>query len=636
MIGFIEEILKLKGLKEDFVLCLLIIETMKNLFIRPFVFILICLITSSCARKIKYEDLYDPIQNVGQFQLPSLNTTPKYCWFLTVDPVSPRSALKEQILAASISGLTARAIQAGKTNVGIWIKNSRDENVAYQIELKSLKNRGCHFLGGVSPLEIATKQMPLVEGHNVSVKQLFDGYILMDMDHNPESGSVAVTASHVYNGVIVDKEFKDLFDKAGYKMLYDASEKKVNDAWTEFKDKCATNGLVIMPNNTWELRDVAIQNSWFYMNLYAKPHKSDQGDYWNLYQEICRSLDDYTWIYGWEAGSHDERDINGVASENSLSTAINDWFPNYCLINADYKNRQKSVLAKVLNPKAINYKKKKRLVSYFMSDGDNNQWMMGGFIEHWYDVPYSSTNKVAFGINTTAMPQMAPAAYEYILKHQPEGSTLVEVQGGCVFYCDTYACNRNRKQNLRVRAKMTAAHMRQHRIKVLGLMSKDYVGSEKAKEAYQTFIDENNELIGVVALQYTPYAGGGGDIYWFKNKDGYDIPVITIKYSLWNEPVNREREGTPKYIANCLDRDQNNPDFNLICIHAWSHFSDQGKDCDELAETKKGEIMGSNIATLLSNHLDESYEVVSLEELIWQLRMKFYPKQTKEYLNSLL
>lgn len=182
---------------------------------------------------------------------------------------------------------------------------------------------------------------------------------------------------------------------------------------------------------------------------------------------------------------------------------------------------------------------------------------------------------------------------------------------------------------------MTAAWMRQHRIRVLGLMAKESVGSGEAKEAYQAFIEANDQLEGIIALQYTPYAGGKGDIYWFANKEGYQIPVITIKYSLWNEPYIREREGTPKYIANRLDKDQNNPDFNLVCIHAWSHFSDQGKDCNELAETKNGNIMGSGIATLLKNHLDDSYEVVSLQELIWQVRMRFYPKQTRKYIATL-
>ncbi len=585
--------------------------------------------------KIPYSNLYDKVEDLGQYRLPSLNKVPAYCWDIKVNEQDKDIALKKYLLASSISGLMAKAVLAGKTDAGVWIVNARDNGIAYQEERQSLKDRGCHFLDEVDPVELSTCRMDSVDGKDVNVKGMFCGYILTDMDKNPESGTVAVTASHVYNGLVVDKSFQKLFDKAGYKMLYDASAKHVCDAWTEFREQCANDGLVIMPNNTWELRDVAIQNNWFFMNLYPEPHRAERGDYWDLYREVCKTLKDQSLIYGWEAGIHDEREINDVASSNSQASAINDWFYNYCMINADYKGRQTTALANVLNPKLFDYNKKKRLVSFFMSDGDNNQWMMGGFIDRWYDVPESSANMVAFGIPTTTLPQMAPAAYGYLLEHQPKNSTLVEVQGGGVFYCDTYARFRDRKKDLAEKARTTATWMRQHRIKILGLMAKESVGSDESREAYQAFAEANDQLEGIIALQYTPYAGGKGDIYWVTNRKGIDIPVITIKYSLWNEPANRKREGTPKYIADCLDKDKNNPDFSLICIHAWSSFSVQGKDCDELAETKNGNIMGSGIATLLRNHLDSSYEVVSLQELIWQVRMKFRPEQTMKYLKTL-
>ncbi len=73
-----------------------------------------------------------------------------------------------------------------------------------------------------------------------------------------------------------------------------------------------------------------------------------------------------------------------------------------------------------------------------------------------------------------------------------------------------------------------------------------------------------------------------------------------------------------------------------ICIPVRCHFSNQEKDCDELAETKNGHILGSGIASLLRNYLDDSYEVVGLQELIWRARMKFYLSETKKYLKTIL
>jgi hypothetical protein len=602
---------------------------MKNLILC----LLLALMQVSCKQKetVSYADMYDPIADVGQYKLPALSRTPAYAWEVTADA----GDLRDCLLAASITGLTARALEAGKTDVGVWMACSADRSIAYQKEHASLEERGCRFLPPVSPLRLATEAFEPVDGGNVTLKHLFDGYVLTDIEKNPESASVAVTAAHVYNGLIVDRRDRALFDDAGYRLLYDASDKNVRDAWMEFNGSCEKTGLVIMPNDTWQLRDVAIQNGWFCMNLYPLPHDATKGEYWDLYETVCRTLDAHHLIYGWEAGVHNEREINEMASYNAQASAVNDWFYNACLTGADYRNRQEQALARTLDPKTIDYGKNKRFVSFFMTDGDNNQWMMGGFIEHYYDLPESAASKVAFGIAATTLPQMAPAAFKYLLERQPENSTLLEVQGGGVYYSDTYALGRNRAEDLREKVRLTSAYMRQHRIRMVGLMANREAGSPEAMEAYRMFAEENDQLIGILAYQYTPYAAGAGDIYWVTNKKGYDIPVVTIKYSLWNEPYLREREGTPAYIARRLDRDGNNPEFNLVCIHAWSRFSVHGKDCDDLAETKDATVGGPAIARLLENHLDDSYETVSLEELIWQIRMKHRPEQTKRFLESI-
>ena len=79
--------------------------------------------------------------------------------------------------------------------------------------------------------------------------------------------------------------------------------------------------------------------------------------------------------------------------------------------------------------------------------------------------------------------------------------------------------------------------MRQHRIKVLGLHARDYTNEEACKEAYQAFIDANDQLEGILVISLTGYADGGGKTYWLTNKDGLHIPVITAHYALWTMRV---------------------------------------------------------------------------------------------------
>ena len=71
--------------------------------------------------------------------------------------------------------------------------------------------------------------------------------------------------------------------------------------------------------------------------------------------------------------------------------------------------------------------------------------------------------------------------------------------GGGYYYVDNYSENGDRAKNLKVVAERLSAHMRQHRVKLLGVMAMN-VKSEAAKEAFQAYVDANDQLEGIVAL----------------------------------------------------------------------------------------------------------------------------------------
>ena len=144
------------------------------------------------------------------------------------------------------------------------------------------------------------------------------------------------------------------------------------------------------------------------------------------------------------------------------------------------------------------------------------------------------------------------------------------------------------------------------------------VKSSAAKEAYQAYVDANDQLEGIIALQYSPYAGGEGDIFWFTNKAGYDIPVITVKYSIWDRT--HEREGSPGFIASQLKDNVQDESFSAVCVHAWSRFEEGA--------------CGAVAAWQCAERLDERFEVVNMQELIWRLRMSYQPEQTRRYLEQ--
>ena len=590
-----------------------------------------------------YMEQYDPIANVGQYTFPEMVTKPKKHWTcVEVLNVGSRNdlgwteeirGLQYHLLCQSMAGLTNRAVDQGKSEIGFWLYDHGGRE-SYKLSVEALKNMGVSEQGMQSGLELAKNNYGPSDGVHIQIKDYFDGYVLTDVENNPESNIVASVASHVYNSIIVDVRDKASFEAAGYTMKYDASNKTTADAWREFKDKCNNKALVVMPVQTGELRDFAIKNDLFVLNINKKKEDPSSGQNLDVFAEVLNWLEPGAPIFGWEQGVDEALFVNR-ASKSGHTWVPSDWIYNLPLTSLLYKSRQTPVLAKVENPQFIDFDAKKNYVSFYLSDGDNIQWMMNNFVNEYYLNADANDMKMGFGIPVGNLAMVSPAQFSNVMNQQKPNYTLIEALGGGYLYADNFGIDNNRSERLAEIAGNVAASMRQHRVKVLGLIAQD-VKSAAAKEGFQAYVDANDQLEGIVAIQYSPYAGGEGDIIWVTNKKGYDIPVITVKYSLWNfGNRNDPREGTPAYIANKLKAEAKDETFSLISVHAWSSFKDIGDSNDELAENVDGNKNGASAAKLCMNHLDDNFKVVSVQELIWRIRMYHRPDQTKKYLSEM-
>lgn len=588
--------------------------------------------------KFLYVDQYDPVSDKGQYYLPQMTVKPQRFWSCVEvlgvgsrNDVNPSEqarhrGLQYHLLCQSLAGLNNRAVEEGRIANAIWLHDHEGRD-SYKLSRQALIDMGISEIGMQSGLELAENHYS--EGDPSSV---IDGYVLTDLRNNIESGVVAAVASHVYNAIIIDKQWESEYTDT-YKLLYDASEKTTADAWKEFKDKCSNGGLVIMPANTGELREMAIKNGYFVLNLLKEPGNPAAGKNTELLKEVLAWLAPGAPVYGWEQGVGEDEFVNPISRSGHPMIPC-DWSYNHTLTSLVYAQRQAAPLAKVVNPQFIDYGKKKNYVSFFLSDGDNVQWMMNDFKNDFYIVPEAEDVKMTFGMPASVLPMLAPSQFENLLGAQNKSCSVMEMLGGGYYYVDNFGKDGNRAQCLETAAERLAAHMRQHRIKILGVMAKDNVKSADAMEAYQAYVDANDQLEGIVAIQYSPYAGGAGEILWVTNKAGYDIPVITAKYSIWNfGDRNAEREGTPAYIAGKLKEESSEESFSAICVHAWSKFTDCGATSDPLAENDTdGGLNGAKAAKLCIGHLDDSFEAVNMQELVWRIRMDERPEQTKHYL----
>lgn len=595
-----------------------------------------------------YMEQYDALADVGQFYHPDaygkLKSKPAGTYGLfgisradRNDPDVPNGGatnvngdgLQYHLLSQSFAAHNNRGWVDGLYTAASWL-DAYDSASAYKDFIVS---------GGFSATWLVHTGNPMtnpgfgpLDGYFID--QFGKRYVLTDVRNNPESGTVAVVASHVYDAFIVDVREKDFYDSNGYTLVYDATEKTTADSWHEFKDYCKNNALVVMPVHTGEMADFAIANELFVVNLNKQYNTSAGGQNTELFKEILTWLEPNSPVYGWEPGVGEDEFVRPVSRSGNMMVALSEF--NIPLFSAGYKENQSPVLARVTNPADINYatNSDKRFVSYYLSDGAHAGWMMRGFMEQYYQDPNVENVNMSFGITATNISQIAPNHFAKIINNQSKKSSLIESFGGGYYYSDDFGVDSgNRPALLKSLAEKVAAHMRQHRIKILEQIAHDPC-SPAAIEAYQAFVDANDQLEGIIAIQYAPsYAGAGGEILWVTNKQGYDIPVITVSYSIWNfGEQNRERDGSPTYIASKLNEQDDK--FSAVIVHAWSEFTDTGDSTDAIAENVNGGIRGASAAEMCNRRLDEDYQAVSMQELIWRIRMEYRPEQTQRFLNE--
>ena len=79
------------------------------------------------------------------------------------------------------------------------------------------------------------------------------------------------------------------------------------------KDKCSNKALVIMPVQTGELREFAIKNELFVLNLNKRQGTSIAGQNTALLKEILAWLEPNAPVYGWEQGVSEDAFVDLVS-----------------------------------------------------------------------------------------------------------------------------------------------------------------------------------------------------------------------------------------------------------------------------------------------------------------------------------
>jgi hypothetical protein len=169
------------------------------------------------------------------------------------------------------------------------------------------------------------------------------------------------------------------------------------------------------------------------------------------------------------------------------------------------------------------------------------------------------------------------------------------------------------------------------------------VDSPDARKAYELFARETGGLLAMLVFQYDGYEAGAGKVFWVKDRNGVEVPVVSARYSIWAQ-ANRARVGTPAKVAREIRQTVEHsqpgelPRFDWVIAHVWSWFK-RAPGSNEIAEDMSQEkvapqdaVRGYTPVTWSVGRLPSNIRTVNPEELIWRIRMKHNPEQTKKLL----
>ena len=276
-----------------------------------------------------------------------------------------------------------------------------------------------------------------------------------------------------------------------------------------------------------------------------------------LREKIFNSMDETARCLGW---GPDEFNNVSIASKYGVDVIAADWSYNLSVLSS-FKPTQKSQKSQIEIPKEDNV----HYVTFIMSDGDNQQWLLGSNYssEKWY----GSKNRGNFNLGWTLSPSLyylAPTVFNKYYESAILDYYLVSPSGNGYIYPSKYPQDKLINYTNRLNEYM-----------------------KKVDQKYVVIIDDNSfydidlwdkytscsNIDGLFYLDYKRNNNYKGEIIWSNNK-----PVVSCRDLLWADLENED-----ELIKNINSRanldyiDITKPEsYTFVYVHVWS------KDMDNL------------------------------------------------------
>ena len=370
-------------------------------------------------------------------------------------------------------------------------------------------------------------------------KDDFDGYILCDLKDN--SSNVAVSLCSHYNAIAVTSDNEDLMKSLGKQMKIDVRGKDETWALSNYESSFSKDIVCLQDENKCMfLSDYSIFADAF--QFFDNDINS------KLVNDAFGRMNDNRIVMGW---GPDEKNTVEKISKNSLQLNGSDWTENIpVLSNFVATTKQHTHTTTIIDDDNVH------TVCFFVSDGDNLNWMLKEF--YGFKEAYGSPNRGQVSIGWSISPvmcELAPTVMKYLYDQATNTSTVKDHFVGST--SGVGYMNPDLFPSLQASANLTNEYMGKADLNILNIIGTQYKAYHMQKYLKQDNID------AIFYYKYENYAGLNGAIHIVKDK-----PVIGARYRLWDGFDNATT------LANKLNKQSTDAysaaGYSLVAVHAWS------------------------------------------------------------------
>lgn len=451
----------------------------------------------------------------------------------------PKSGTPDTLVILQDDHFTEAQLLTIQTLQGLLAKKKptiyRDNGKGYSIWLDDLKDNY-----GVA---VNTSLNGDFKGLLNHFKHAFEGYILSNLhDH---SANAAISLSGISDAIVVTPQYEPLMNQMGIPLLYDIRNRNEEWVFENFAESFNKNVIVYQK----EEKDLYLGDYSVFAGAF---HFFDEIDS-NLASQAFSRMNDNGVLFGWGNGEHP---TVAKASSHSIHVYPADWALNLSTLS----NFNSNELRQQTHTNATEMPDSVHTVCFVMTDGDNLQWLLGGFAtsQNWYGSDKRGKVNLGWTISP-ALSELAPTVMNYFYQNAADLSSgrdyfIAGPSGLGYIYPDQFP------------AVEKAAVLLNRFMDKADLNIVNIIGDNSSEQYLGPYLEQSN-IDALFYYEYSNYSGLAGDIRWISDK-----PVIGGRYNLW------EGFESPVSLAEKLNKEAKNPyskaGYSLIPVHVWSNSVD--------------------------------------------------------------